>query len=367
MYKRSQKRPSPWKIAPAAAGLLVLFTAVQAAEPRITEIPQRTPGRLRVILGGDVHFNWQIEQSIRDRSAAAMVTGVRDVFQSADLRILNLETAVSTGVLPEPGRSHVFNGAPENLRVFEELGVQAATLANNHAMDLGAAGLEQTQKNLAVRNIQFAGAGKDSAAALSAVLFRSGKIRLALLSGTDIGDDRMFAADQRPGTARASLLPAAVAQIRPLVDHVIVSVHWGQEYHPYATPEQINLARQLVRAGASVVAGHHPHALQGVESGNGFVVAYSLGNFLFGSSNPYQNHNALLVVEFEEGKKGVRASTILPLYGEYRKYGHAPALLSKPDAQTLLPIFAFQSRRISPDMKDRLTLTPEGFFAIKVD
>jgi len=367
MYKRSQKHPLIWKIFAVGFFLLALFTALHAAEPKMTDLEQRTPGKLRVIFGGDVHFNWQIEQNIRDRSPSAVVAGVRDLFHAADLRVLNLETVISAGVLPEPGRSHVFNGAPDNLRVLEELGVQAAMLANNHAMDLGAAGLEQTQKHLAARKILFAGAGKDPVAALSAVFFRAGKIRIALLSGTEIGDERMWAADGRPGTARGSMLPAAVAQVRPLVDHVIVNVHWGSEYHPYASPEQIALARQLVRAGASAVVGHHSHALQGVESGPGYVVAYSLGNFLFGSSNPYQNHNALLVVEFEEGKRGVRTSTLVPMYGEYRKYGHAPALLSKPDAQALLPVLVFQSRRIAPDMKDRLSLNPDGTFSIKVD
>ena len=177
----------------------------------------------------------------------------------------------------------------------------------------------------------------------------------------------MWASDQKAGALRASLLPAAVAQIRPMVDHVIVGVHWGAEYDPYASAEQIALGRQLVRSGASVVFGHHSHALQGLESGPGYVVAYSLGNLLFGSTNPYQNHNGILAVEFEEGKPGVRSASLIPLYGEYRKHGHVPQVLSKSDAMTLFPVLRFQSRRIAPDMQDRLQILPDGSFSIKVD
>jgi hypothetical protein len=366
MYKRSPKRLTGWKIALATV-LLTALAALHAAELAWHDLPVRTPGRLRVIMGGDVHFQWQIQQNLKEKSPAAAVAGVREVFSAADLRIINLETAVSVGVPPEPGRSHAFNAPPEALKALEELGVQAVVLANNHTMDLGAEGLAQTQKHLTAQRIKFAGAGKDTAAAASAVLFRAGKIRIALLSGTDVGDDRMWAADQRPGALRAALLPAVVAQVRPLVDHVIVGVHWGAEYDPYASAEQIALARQIVRSGASVVFGHHSHALQGVESGPGYVVAYSLGNLLFGSTNPYQNHNALLAVEFEEGKQGVRLASMIPLYGEYRKHGHVPQVLSKPDSMNLFPILRFQSRRISPDMQDRMSVMPDGTYSLKVD
>lgn len=367
MYKRSPKHPQRWKIAGTAAAALLALAALSAAEQPVHELPVRTPGRVRVLLGGDVHFQWQIQQNLKEKSPAAAVAGVRDVFLNADLRIVNLETAVSTGIPPEPGRSHAFNAAPDALKALEELGVQAVVLANNHSMDLGAEGLAQTQKHLAAQGIKSTGAGKDTAASANAILFRAGKTRIAVLSGTDVGDERMWASDQKPGALRAALLPAAVAQIRPLVDHVIVGVHWGAEYDPYASAEQIALGRQLVRAGASVIFGHHSHALQGIESGQGYVIAYSLGNLLFGSTNPYQNHNGLLAVEFEEGKRGVRNAALIPLYGEYRKHGHIPQVLSKGDAMNLLPVLRVQSKRISPDMQDKLQLLPDGSFSIKVD
>lgn len=318
-------------------------------------------------MSGDVHFQWQIQQNLKEKSPAGVVGNMPALFKTADLRIVNLETPISTKGLPEPGRSHVFNAPPGSVAVLAELGVQAAVLANNHAMDMGAAGLDETIKTLTAAGIMTTGAGKDVNSAMSAALFRAGKLRIALVAGNEVPDERLFAGDQKPGIARGSALPAIVAQLKTRADIVIVSVHWGIEYHPYASPEQIALARQLVRSGASVVFGHHPHSVQGVESGPGYVVAYSLGNFLFGSTNPYQSQNALLLVEFDESRKTLVEARFIPLQGEYRRAGHVPELLSQAESQAFMPVLLYQSKRINPAMGDRLNLLPAGGISIKVD
>jgi poly-gamma-glutamate synthesis protein (capsule biosynthesis protein) len=64
----------------------------------------------------------------------------------------------------------------------------------------------------------------------------------------------------------------------PQVDHLVVSLHWGIEYAPCPTPEQVALGRRMVEAGARVVAGHHPRILQGYERYRDGLICYSLGN-----------------------------------------------------------------------------------------
>ena len=78
---------------------------------------------------------------------------------------------------------------------------------------------------------------------------------------------------------REAIAMEDVVELRKQVDCVVVSLHWGYEYVEYPSPRQQAFARKLVRAGAQMVIGHHPHVVQGVERYQGGLIAYSLGNF----------------------------------------------------------------------------------------
>jgi hypothetical protein len=83
----------------------------------------------------------------------------------------------------------------------------------------------------------------------------------------------------------------------------IVSIHWGDEYSHYPSPEQIELAHRLVDHGACLVLGHHPHVVQGVESYRNAVIAYSLGNFIFDMDWSERTRSSILLkAEIEPGK-----------------------------------------------------------------
>ena len=83
-------------------------------------------------------------------------------------------------------------------------------------------------------------------------------------------------------------LTAEVRELRGQVHHVIVSPHWGEERLLIPEPEQVEQARALIEAGASMVLGHHPHVLQGLEFHRGRPIVYSLGNFV-ACEVPYTN------------------------------------------------------------------------------
>lgn len=68
---------------------------------------------------------------------------------------------------------------------------------------------------------------------------------------------------------------------------IIVSFHWGTERKYYPNSKQKSLGHYAINCGASLVLGHHPHVLQGIEQYKGRYIVYSLGNFCFGgNSNP---------------------------------------------------------------------------------
>ena len=73
-------------------------------------------------------------------------------------------------------------------------------------------------------------------------------------------------------------LIADVGRWRGQFDQLVLLLHWGLEYSPLPTPEQVELAHSAVDAGVGLILGHHSHMLQGIETYRGAVIAYSLGN-----------------------------------------------------------------------------------------
>lgn len=85
-------------------------------------------------------------------------------------------------------------------------------------------------------------------------------------------------------------------------DMVIVSVHWGKEYVDTPTEAQYRLGRTAIDAGASIVLGHHPHVLQGIEFYNGGIICYSLGNFIFDLVRPSTKETGIFKFLIKDAK-----------------------------------------------------------------
>jgi poly-gamma-glutamate synthesis protein (capsule biosynthesis protein) len=125
--------------------------------------------------------------------------------------------------------------------------------------------------------------------------------RLAFLSYSLTFPLEFFASANRPGTAPgyADFVKADIEKVRPTADLVIVSFHWGAELMTAAKDYQIELGRQAVDWGADLVLGHHPHVLQELEMYKGRLIAYSLGNFVFGSESHRTNSSMILLLSFQ--------------------------------------------------------------------
>jgi poly-gamma-glutamate synthesis protein (capsule biosynthesis protein) len=195
----------------------------------------------------------------RTRSAQLAPLGA---LLDGDLRFANLEGPLTArGAEAEEARPSRFAAPPTLARA---LPLEVVSLANNHALDQGPAGLEDTVRALAVRQIAAATPARD------AVLRRGGRtvvlVARALAPDADLD--------------RADELVAAVGRARAR-GAVLVSLHWGHTGSLLPTPAQRRLAARLVDAGATAVLGHGPHTPQGIERRGRAVIAYSLGNLAF--------------------------------------------------------------------------------------
>lgn len=237
--------------------------------------------------GGDVHFSGSA-------AAQAGPGGLRTlpgIFAGADLSMVNLETTIATGGTPVP-KEFVFRAAPRALSTLSDAGVDVVTMANNHGVDFGAAGLAATLRARRTSPVPIVGVGVSSLDAIrpwtttvkgTTVAF-FGMVGLDLLFEENAAVARSWPATvDGPGLAvwrnHSRQILAAVHDWSSRVDVVVVYAHWGYEMATCANAAQRAEARALEAAGADIIVGAHSHVLQGGGFLGSAVVAYSLGNF----------------------------------------------------------------------------------------
>jgi len=265
--------------------------------------PIRTVVRVTLGAVGDVLMQDAVKRSAEAHASEAPDGGyswlfapVADLLAQPDLTFANLESpvapAASTG-----SRPFVFDAPPEAIAALRRAGIGLVSVANNHALDQGRAGLEETVRWLEAGGLPQVGAGVGPRRAGPVRLERKG-LSLAFLAytyGLNQGGNACPA--ERPACVQVSELDREriVEDVRAAAagaDAVVVSIHWGTEYQPQPRAEDVELAHRLADAGALVLLGHHPHVLQPVElyrrpDGRTAVIAYSLGNFVSNQSRGF--------------------------------------------------------------------------------
>ena len=210
-----------------------------------------------------------------------------------DLRIVNLETAVTTRDDWQRGKGIHYRMHPANVPCLTAAGIDCCMLANNHVLDWGYAGLAETLETLRRAGLQHAGAGRDRAeAAAPAVLNVAGKGRVLVFAygaqSSGISPEWAAAAGVPGVNLLPDLSPATLQQIAAQVqavkrpaDVVVASLHWGGNWG-YAVPAaHQRFARGLIdRCGVDVVHGHSSHHPMGIEVYRGRPILYGCGDFL---------------------------------------------------------------------------------------
>lgn len=263
---------------------------------------------LRIAAVGDVNLG--------DRVATAMATygtrypwrSVAPVLRRADVAIANLECAVSTRGSPVPGKEYTFRGSPAALRAMARYaGIDVVSVANNHSLDYGRGAFADTLSLARRFGMTPIGGGKNLDVARRARVFVLGGLRVALLGYSDVRPPGFDAGPTWSGTAPAfsSYVVPDVRKARSRgADVVVVYFHWGIERSFVPSSQQRALAGMALDGGATVVLGAHPHVLQPRETPRPrHLVAWSLGNFVFGANSPGTASTGIL--EMRLGRRGI--------------------------------------------------------------
>lgn len=209
-----------------------------------------------------------------------------------DLRLVNLETAVTARGTPWPGKKVHYRLHPKNIAVLRSAGIDFCALANNHTLDFGYDGLADTLEALAQAGIPHAGAGSDRGEAVAPAVLRlasGGRILAFSAATTSSGCPAVWGAEaQRAGInlvrlddAGLAALRAAIAEVRRPGDRVVVSLHWNDNYVRGVHPIERAFAQRLVdEAGVDLVHGHSSHHVRGIEVHSGRLILYGCGDLV---------------------------------------------------------------------------------------
>jgi len=279
----------------------VSTTATEPVPPA-TKSPASVPGPLRVIAVGDIMLDGTARPVFAQNGYDYAFASVRHLFQGAAMVFGNLEGPLTARGTGEQDKTYVFRSPPEPVsRALKNAGFTVVSLANNHTLDFGPEGLQDTIDALDAAGIAHAGAGPDLASARRPAFFETAGKRIAVLAYSVTLPEHFYAGVDKPGTAFAheAHVRADVRAARQQADIVLVSFHWGQEGKTALRDYQVQLGRAAIDAGAAAVLGHHPHILQAVERYRDGVILYSLGNFTFGSYSPQARVSAVAELTFD--------------------------------------------------------------------
>lgn len=206
---------------------------------------------------------------------------VIDIFPNADLRFMNLETVLTEEKKSVAQKWIHIRTEPSAIQFLQELEIDVVNVANNHILDYGAKGFNDTLDCLSKAGIFPIGAGDTPDSIAEPAVFHRNGLKIAFV-GFYMYDKsepgkKIFIADISNPDETILL----IRKLRKTCDVLIVSLHWGAEHILHPSPGQIEFAHCLVDNGAHLVIGHHSHCVQGVERYENGLIAYSLGNFNF--------------------------------------------------------------------------------------
>lgn len=220
---------------------------------------------------GDIMLDRDVRTAIDRKGFEHFFEESANLLSKADVNIANLEgpvadmKSVSVGAKMESLQHYTFVFDPKTLPTLKEKNFSTFFLGNNHILNFGSEGLNQTKENLSRHGISFFG----EPGVQTYMAQEKNNIQYALIGYNEF----------EKGSKEKALAWVSEAEGKNQV--VVVFTHWGIEYENIPSSKQKELAHQLVDAGADVIIGTHPHVVQSIEKYNGKVIFYSLGNFIF--------------------------------------------------------------------------------------
>ena len=273
------------------------------SKPAPVAEPAARAAELRIAAVGDIMLGGTAAPEMLKYGYDYPFELTKGILKQAPIVFGNLEGPLTDGGAAGTAKQYVFRSPPDKVApALARAGFKVVSLANNHSLDYGPEGLEDTRAALDKAGIRHAGAGRNVTEAREPVYMMANGTTVAFLAYSLTFPEEFWAGPDKAGTAfgHENHVRTDVAAARATADVVVVSFHWGQEGKTELRDYQTQLAHAAIDAGASAVLGHHPHILQGVERYKDGVILYSLGNFAFGSFSNTATRSAIALLTFRD-------------------------------------------------------------------
>lgn len=257
----------------------------------VTILESHNPSTLSFV--GDVSLadNWFIMPKYDQRGKGVYGILSEDtvkVMKDSDLMVVNSEFTVSERGSAMRGKQYTFRAHPSRLKIYEEMGVDLVTLANNHVYDFGRDAFLDMLDAFDEIKMPRIGAGRNLEEAMKPYYFIINGYKFAFLNATRAEKYILTpgATETSEGVFRCydrTNLIQQIQKVKEESDYVVTIIHFGKEGYHTLEEEQIASSKAYIEAGSDVIVGHHAHVLQGVEFYQHKPIIYNLGNFIFNS------------------------------------------------------------------------------------
>lgn len=296
---------------------------------------------MKLVIGADlVPTKSNIESFAAGDKESLVGQDLLEVLRSADYRIFNLEIPLTNTETPIDKCGPALIAPTAVVAGYQALGVDLLTLANNHIVDQGFAGLRNTVKTLEDAGISMVGAGENLTAAQKPYIVEIANKRIGIYACAE--HEFSIAGNETPGANPFDPLesPDHVAQLKAKCDYVIVLYHGGKEHYRYPSPSLQKTCRKLVEKGADLVVCQHSHCIGCEEKYLSGTIVYGQGNFLFDhQENEYWQTSLLIQLDEDWG------ISYIPLV----KQGNGVRLASPEKEEQILKAFGERSAEIQTD------------------
>lgn len=301
------------------------------------------PSTVHILIGADLVPTPSNFREFQEADLGALAgTELTELLWEADFRIFNLETPLTDEQHPIAKCGPNLSAPTAAVRGIRAFRPSLLTLANNHILDQGAAGLASTMCVLRRHQIPFVGAGKDLAEAAKPRILQKNGLKIGVYACAE--HEFSIAGEQKPGANPYDPLECYdhVTALKSLCDYVIVLYHGGKEYYRYPSPQLQKYCRKFIEKGAALVVCQHSHCIGCREHYRNGQIVYGQGNFLFDhSEHECWQTSILLDAAFIPGEPQAQIRPI-PL----RKRGKAVRMAQGRDAEDILTGFDTRSREI---------------------
>lgn len=253
---------------------LIFFLSKKLFSPSPLKKMVKKEENYSILFAGDLMFDRHIRFFAEKYGYKYILSSIKDLLAEADLVVANLEgpitnnNSISLGTKPGSTKNFIFTFDPLVAETLFEHNIRLVNLGNNHILNFGHLGYDQTKEFLEKAGVSFFGfTGVSDSHRYFVKKF--GQVRVGFVNYNQFISGGYQAVEED------------ILDLKNKVDLLIIYCHWGNEYQAIANKVIINQAHQMVDWGADLIIGSHPHVVQPKEIYRGKRIYYSLGNFVF--------------------------------------------------------------------------------------